>query len=111
MFTAWYAVYRAPHADFCSVVCKLCSSLCEVGKLCVELLVWHRGCDFIRSSALRQKRILQGHGDDITGLSFSPDSAIVVSSSRDCSLRVWQVATGEHAGPPLALSTSLMIYL
>ena len=37
---------------------------------------------------------MQGHGDDITGLSFSPDSAIVVSSSRDCSLRVWQVSAG-----------------
>jgi len=37
---------------------------------------------------------VQGHGDDITGLSFSPDSAIVVSSSRDCSLRVWQVSAG-----------------
>ena len=38
--------------------------------------------------------VLQGHGDDITGLSFSPDSAIIVSSSWDCSLRVWQVSTG-----------------
>ena len=38
--------------------------------------------------------VLQGHGDDITGLAFSPDSAIIVSSSRDCSLRVWQVSTG-----------------
>ncbi len=37
---------------------------------------------------------VQGHGDDITGLSFSPDSAIVVSSSRDCSLWVWQVLAG-----------------
>ena len=44
---------------------------------------------------------MQGHGDDITGLSFSPDSAIIVSSSRDCSLRVWQVSTGVLNLPPL----------
>ena len=44
--------------------------------------------------------VMQGHGDDITGLSFSPDSAILVSSSRDCSLRVWQVSTGTcHLAP------------
>ena len=44
---------------------------------------------------------MQGHGDDITGLSFSPDSAIVVSSSRDCSLRVWQVSAGTPTTHPL----------
>ena len=38
---------------------------------------------------------LQGHTDDITGVAFSPDSTLLATCSRDCSLRVWQVSSGE----------------
>ncbi len=70
--------------------------LLEVGNGCVEVWMFTGGGRSVKAGLC-----LQGHGDDITGLSFSPDSAIVVSSSRDCSLRVWQVSTGDPASPPL----------
>lgn len=39
--------------------------------------------------------LLQGHTDDITCVTFSPDSTLLATTSRDCSLRVWQVDSGE----------------
>ena len=38
---------------------------------------------------------LQGHSDDVTGVAFSPDGALIASSSGDKSVRVWEVASGE----------------
>ena len=46
---------------------------------------------------------LQGHGDEVTGIEFSPDSSLLASCSRDCSLRVWQVASGVHIRKLLAM--------
>ena len=37
---------------------------------------------------------LSGHSDCVTGLSYSPDSSEVVSSSDDKTVRVWSVSTG-----------------
>ena len=54
--------------------------------------------------------VMQGHGDDITGLAFSPDSAIIVSSSRDCSLRVWQVSTGIGTSPSVNLTNQCTLH-
>ena len=38
---------------------------------------------------------LQGHSGWVTGVAFSPDGALIASSSDDKSVRVWEVATGE----------------
>lgn len=43
---------------------------------------------------IRQETILYGHTDDIRNLVFSPDGKLLVSSSKDGSVRVWDV--GEH---------------
>jgi WD40 repeat protein len=39
--------------------------------------------------------ILKGHQHDVTSLAFSPDEKQLVSSSRDNTIRVWDVVTGE----------------
>jgi WD40 repeat protein/serine/threonine protein kinase len=51
-------------------------------------------------------RLLRGHGDFIGGLALSADGKVAVSASRDETLRVWDVASGEcqrtligHGGP------------
>ena len=38
---------------------------------------------------------LQGHSHNVTGVAFSPDGALIASSSKDKSVRVWEVASGE----------------
>ena len=38
---------------------------------------------------------LQGHSAAVTGVAFSPDGAMIASSSADDSVRVWEVASGE----------------
>ena len=38
---------------------------------------------------------LQGHSHYVTGVAFSPDGALIASSSRDKSVRVWEVASGK----------------
>ena len=38
---------------------------------------------------------LQGHSSAVTGVAFSPDGALIASSSDDKSVRVWEVASGE----------------
>ena len=38
---------------------------------------------------------LQGHSDKVKGVAFSPDGAMIASSSWDKSVRVWEVASGE----------------
>lgn len=94
---------RINGSDACSILFLL-HSCCILSPLPVlsqpplgePILEEARGCKItmLQRALLKARSALQGHGDDITGLSFSPDSAIVVSSSRDCSLRVWQVTTG-----------------
>lgn len=39
----------------------------------------------------------QGHTDDITCVTFSPDSQLLATTSRDCSLRVWEVNSGKRS--------------
>jgi WD40 repeat protein len=43
---------------------------------------------------IRQEAVFDGHTDDIRNLAFSPNSNLLVSSSKDGSVRVWDV--GEH---------------
>lgn len=39
----------------------------------------------------RQEALFEGHADGIRNLAFSPDGRLLVSSSRDGSVRVWDI--------------------
>jgi U3 small nucleolar RNA-associated protein 21 len=41
----------------------------------------------------RITRTFPGHNDSITDMAFSPDSRWLVSSSLDCSIRVWDLSS------------------
>lgn len=43
---------------------------------------------------IRQEAVFDGHTDDIHNLAFSPDSNLLVSSSKDGSVRIWDIV--EH---------------
>lgn len=40
-------------------------------------------------------RQIQAHKDTIFALAFSPDGQLLASSSQDCTIRLWEVGTGE----------------
>jgi WD40 repeat protein len=40
---------------------------------------------------IRQEVIIEGHTDDIRNLAFSPDGKLLVSSSKDGSVRIWDI--------------------
>src|SRR3990172_655381 len=44
---------------------------------------------------------LWAHADEVTSAVFSPDGSLVATASRDKTARVWSMATGEPAGPPI----------
>ena len=50
-----------------------------------------------RSSRTRNRssRTLKGHSDYVRSVSFSPDGASIVSGSRDNTVKVWSVESGE----------------
>jgi WD40 repeat protein len=57
--------------------------------------------------------VLRGHADSLTTVAFSPDSKLILTSSRDGTERLWSVRTGGslatisgHAGPSSAASFS-----
>jgi WD40 repeat protein len=43
-----------------------------------------------------EKAKLEGHGDQVTSVSFSPDGLSIVYGSWDKTVRVWDVSTGEE---------------
>jgi WD40 repeat protein len=43
---------------------------------------------------------LDDHTDSVTSVAFSPDGELIVSGSRDCTIRVWDVATGDIISGP-----------
>ncbi|HAZ49819.1 MAG TPA: hypothetical protein DDW76_17475, partial [Cyanobacteria bacterium UBA11369] len=59
-----------------------------------------------------ERNRLGGHNDWINSVSFSPDSKILASGSRDSTIKLWNVSTGklirtiEHSKPLLSLSFS-----
>jgi WD40 repeat protein len=44
---------------------------------------------------LKPLRVLHGHSEGVSDASFSPDSRYVVTASRDQTVRIWDVASGE----------------
>lgn len=44
---------------------------------------------------------IRGHSDGVSSVAFSPDGTRIVSGSLDCSVRIWDVASGEEVCPPL----------
>jgi WD40 repeat protein len=45
---------------------------------------------------------LIGHTAAVGGVAFSPDGRLLATSSRDGTVRLWEVATGESHGPLLS---------
>jgi len=43
----------------------------------------------------RRVLVLRGHTDDLTDVAFSPDSRLLLTTSRDHTARVWEVASGQ----------------
>ncbi len=42
---------------------------------------------------------IQAHTDKIYGLTYSPNGALLVSSAQDCSMKLWDVTTGNYLHP------------
>lgn len=55
-------------------------------------------CILSTSSWAPASEPLKGHGSPVTYIAFSPDSAIVASSARDGTIRLWKAATGASQG-------------
>ena len=58
-------------------------------------------------------RVLEGHWNDVYAVAVAPDGRIAVSGSHDCTVRVWDLATGDartlegHANAVLAVAVTL----
>jgi WD40 repeat protein len=52
----------------------------------------------IRRKSELKTNILRGHTDTIWALAFSPDDTLLASSSSDCTIRLWDMATCKCAG-------------
>ncbi len=83
---------RSPGAK--SVGCVTFSSTASMlvsGGFDHEIVVW----ELPRDGKATVRRRLQGHTDAVESISLSPDDKYAVSGSRDKTVRVWEVATGE----------------
>ncbi|KAH7188005.1 hypothetical protein DER44DRAFT_816379 [Fusarium oxysporum] len=49
----------------------------------------------VESNWSQMLQTLEGHSDDVTLVTFSPDSTLIVSAARDKTVRVWRAETGE----------------
>ncbi|KZZ90701.1 WD repeat-containing protein 5B [Ascosphaera apis ARSEF 7405] len=45
-------------------------------------------------SGYREKYVLKGHTRGVSAVQFSPDGTMIASSSADCTIRVWDTASG-----------------
>ena len=50
----------------------------------------------VRPGKVKELDLLAGHTDRVLCVSFSPDGGRIASASRDMTVRLWEVATGEH---------------
>ncbi len=59
-----------------------------------------------------ERRVLKGHSDSVTAVAFSPNSQLIVSGSRDKTVRVWDITGAErrvlegHLSPVSAVAFS-----
>ncbi len=78
---------------------KPAASFSPDGKLL--LLAWGSPSAQLRDGFNGQLLRLLRHGDVVYHAAFSPDGRQLVTCSKDGTARVWDVATGNAAGPPL----------
>ena len=60
------------------------------------------------TSSWQRQRTLVGHTDKVTGLALPTGTGLLVSSSQDGSVRLWDVATGAAIGTPLRWSSNVV---
>jgi WD40 repeat protein len=53
--------------------------------------------------------VLTGHTDPVYGVAFSPDGKLLATTSRDRTVRLWDVASGQPHGQPLTGHTDTVV--
>ncbi len=62
---------------------------------------------YLLDLATKQRRTLAGHTGEITGVAFVPNSSLIVSSSTDKTIRLWDLNTGDTAKTSVPLSAEV----
>jgi WD40 repeat protein len=74
--------------------CSCCCSFSPNGRLilvgCEANLMLHD------STTFQLQHTLTGHGDEVASCSFAPNGATILSSSFDCTMKLWSTSTGQH---------------
>lgn len=52
-------------------------------------------CDARRRGIDTSEKVLDGHADEVSKVCFNPQGSQIVTASKDCTARVWDVSTGE----------------
>ncbi|KIK36843.1 hypothetical protein CY34DRAFT_810907, partial [Suillus luteus UH-Slu-Lm8-n1] len=52
--------------------------------------------------------VISGHTNGVNSVAFSPDGTRIATGSADCTVRLWDAATGQPVGEPLLGHTSLV---
>ena len=64
----------------------------------------------LRTAFLYNSAVLNGHTNNVTSASFSPDGKKIVSASWDKTIRIWDVETGKQIGVATENHTSFVSY-